>query len=179
MEEWKPIKNYEETYQVSNLGRVRSLPKYYPNRKAGPKTVKGQILTPYNNRRYPTVGLSSGSPRKIKNFRIHTLVAMAFLDQNYRENNLVVNHLDGDKTNNFLSNLELTTTQENLKHAREVLNTNPKGLKAYASKIKDPEEISNIIKRVLAGERRIKIAMDYKVSRSTIDNIMKKSIYDI
>ena len=64
---------------------------------------------------------TSNHPDGRKPFKLHRLVAMCYLD-NYSED-LQVNHLDGDKTNNHYSNLEMVTNSENVKHAWNVLDS--------------------------------------------------------
>ena len=91
---WKDIKGYEGRYQVSNLGRVRSL-KF----KSHTRFSKADILTASKDKMgYMCVSLSR------KSFKIHRLVAIAFIDN---PNGLrCVNHKDEDKTNNKVENLE-------------------------------------------------------------------------
>ena len=96
MEEWKNISGYEP-YEVSNTGKVR---------RDG-RLLKGR---PTKNG-YLVVALSINS--KYKNHYIHRLVATAFLEKKGR----VVNHIDGIKSNNMISNLEWTTYSNNTIHA--------------------------------------------------------------
>jgi hypothetical protein len=119
IEIWKPIKDYEGLYEVSNLGRVKSLEKTLKNRFNYYKT-KEKILKPnigyggYAFQKIGTEGLNQ------KTFAIHRLVADAFLT---KKNELdIVNHLDLNKTNNKLSNLEWVNFRENVTH--KVINTN-------------------------------------------------------
>lgn len=107
-EVWKPIVGYEGRYDVSNLGRVRSLPKY--------RSTDTRILKPYVNKNgYCYVQLSDENS-KVKQHRVHKLVVEAFTD--YRSDGYtptsVINHIDGNKTNNSLENLEVCTQYENL-----------------------------------------------------------------
>lgn len=109
---WKDIEGYEGLYQVSNSGKVKSLQRilYKPTAKYK-TTVNGRILRHgYNRKGYPVVGLSKNN--KLKTFPIHRLVAKSFLGMT-TEN---VNHLDFDKTNNNISNLELVNSRENSSH---------------------------------------------------------------
>lgn len=94
-EEWKPISGYEDLYQVSNFGRVKSLNYNHTNQE--------QILKQATNKDgYKVVCLYKDG--KGKTFQVHRLVAMAFITNpnNYAE----VNHKDECKTNNHISNLE-------------------------------------------------------------------------
>ena len=102
-EEWRDIEGYEGLYQVSNLGRVKSL-KY-----RGHKGCIG-ILTPrLDGKEYKTVALYKEG--KVRNTKIHRLVAQAFIPNpnNYPQ----VNHKDEDKTNNNVDNLEWCTNEYN------------------------------------------------------------------
>lgn len=106
IEIWKDIVGFEGKYMVSNLGNVKSL----SYRKTGGE----HLLKPRINRGgYLQVNLYKDGLKK--NYRIHRLVCQAFLDD-YSED-LVVNHIDGCKTNNSLDNLEMATTLENNIHA--------------------------------------------------------------
>ena len=98
---WKDIAGYEGKYQVSNLGRVKSL--HYN------KTNKERLLTLGDFRGYLHVGLSKYSHKKM--FYIHRLVAQAFIENPY--NFPQVNHKDEDKTNNCVDNLEWCTAKYN------------------------------------------------------------------
>ena len=103
MEEFRDIKGYEGLYQVSNLGRVKSLP-----RKG---RLSERITIGANDRGYRKIGL--GKDKKRKQFRIHQLVAQAFLDHTIDNYTMVVDHIDNDKTNNKLSNLQVVTQRQN------------------------------------------------------------------
>lgn len=113
MEMWKPIKNYEDSYEVSNLGRVRSNDRYTPTWN-GEVFKKGVVKTLKEDKDgYYKVWLSKNS--KKKPFFVHRLVAQAFID-NF-DDLPVVNHIDGDKKNNVVTNLEWCTRSYNDKHA--------------------------------------------------------------
>lgn len=115
-ENWKPIKGYEGLYEISDMGRVRSLDRetrhnFYDGAKC---TIKGKILKPYVTRTgYIRATLIKGGKRE-KVF-VHRLVAQAFLGDS--EGKPQVNHIDGNKANNFASNLEWCTNKENTVHA--------------------------------------------------------------
>ena len=102
---FKPIKNYENKYEISNFGRVKSL----INRTSD----SPQFLTPYVNKKgYTRVELSQPSKR----FLVHRLVAEAFIPNEF--NLPIVNHLDNNPSNNHVSNLEWCTQSKNLIHAQ-------------------------------------------------------------
>lgn len=106
MEEiWKDIKGYEGLYQVSNLGNVMSLNWNHTN--------TSQPIRPFRNRGYLRVTFRvNGTSRK---FLVHRLVADAFLPN--EQGKETVNHIDGNKENNCISNLEWATRREQTAHA--------------------------------------------------------------
>lgn len=106
---WKNVKNYENIYQISNLGRVKSLERTI-NDNGGIRILKEKILKQsihYHGYLYVILN-------KKKKY-VHRLVAEAFLDNqnNYKE----VNHKDGNKQNNRVDNLEWCTRSYNVLHS--------------------------------------------------------------
>lgn len=109
MEVWKNVKGYENLYQVSSEGRVKSLCRYV-NNNGGLEYREGKIMKSCkHNKGYPQIVLCKEG--KQKTYCIHRLVAQAFIlnPNNYP----VVNHKDEDKTNNKVENLEWCTSQYN------------------------------------------------------------------
>lgn len=100
---WKPIKDYEGLYEVSDLGRVKSL--YHDREKILAKRV--------DTAGYVTVILYKGKNKK--SFIVHRLVAEAFIPN--PENKPFINHKDENKTNNIYSNLEWVTQSENISYS--------------------------------------------------------------
>ena len=115
-EKWKDIKGYENTYQVSNFGRIRSLDRIYvqPSKWGTPmlKKYKGKVLNPTDNGNgYLIISLRDDN-RNRKNFYVHRLVAEHFLRE--IAGGEVVNHLDYNKKNNNVENLEIISQKENV-----------------------------------------------------------------
>lgn len=103
IEVWKDIKGYERLYSVSNYGHVR---KTFKN-------GKNIILKPrINYKGYERVSLSKHYFRK--EFCVHRLVAECFIEN--KHNKPQVNHIDGNKLNNIVNNLEWVTAKENCIH---------------------------------------------------------------
>lgn len=118
---WKDIKNYEGCYQVSNLGRVRSLTRKVKTFN-GVRTSKGQLLKPLKtNTGYYRVDLKQN--QKDKYMSIHRLVAEAFIPN--PNNYPIINHKDNNTQNNCVDNLEWCTQSYNIKYAYKYGNAKP------------------------------------------------------
>lgn len=112
VEEWRDCVGFEGFYQVSNLGRIRSLDRVLSD---GRKR-KGQMMrTRIGAKGYVKVGLRDGVQQHT--FNVHRLVAISFID-GYAEDK-VVDHIDGDKTNNNVSNLRWVSQTINLTNRKE------------------------------------------------------------
>lgn len=109
MENWKQINGYKPIYQVSNLGRIRSLARA-TNDNGGLFHRKERILKYGKSRGYLLVYLYMENGKK-KTIPVHQIVAKAFLPN--PDNKPEVDHIDGDKTNNCVDNLRWVTHQEN------------------------------------------------------------------
>lgn len=114
-EEWKDIKGYEGLYQISNFGRVKSLARTIKYRQYTKETDEKIMKLILNKRGYLYAHLCKNG--KYKWYRVHRLVAEAFVDNPYHKEQ--VNHIDRNVLNNKSTNLEWCTNEENMKHAKE------------------------------------------------------------
>lgn len=118
MEIWKNIKGYENLYQVSNLGRIKRLRGFIYKKNHTENKIKyikqEKILKTFvNSRGYFVVTLhKNGNP---KQYQLHRLIALSFID--IIEGRPCVNHKNGKKTDNRISNLEWVTIKENSQHS--------------------------------------------------------------
>ena len=117
-EEWRDIKGYEGIYQISDCGRVKSLERIVPWGK-GIRHIKEKFLRVKKKKSgYLFYCLYSGNGT-VKYEHAHRLVAQAFIPNPLQKKD--VNHIDGNKSNNCVDNLEWATRSENQIHAYNVL----------------------------------------------------------
>lgn len=109
---WRDVQGYEGLYQVSNLGRVKSLDRV----DSANRCRKGRIMNLQNNKGYMMIRLSKNNIRGCSS--VHRLVALAFI--NNPQCKPEINHIDGNKGNNNVENLEWVTSSENQIHAFKI-----------------------------------------------------------
>ena len=111
-EVWMDVKGYENYYQVSNLGRIKSLQRWVDHKPGQYRLVKERILSPsVDNCGYLHVRLAKDGQYKL--FKVHRLIAAHFLPDYSEE--LSVNHKNHDRWDNRVENLEMLTLEENIK----------------------------------------------------------------
>lgn len=184
-EVWKDIKGYEGVYQVSNYGNLRSLTRTIDDKNGKIKIIKGKSLkastTSYG---YKSVVFRNGLNKE--NLRVHRLVAQAFIEN--KDNKPYVNHLDGNKANNRVDNLEWCTNSENMKHAfgtglKEPSNPNKNGLtqgsKHHKSKLteKDVIFIGSNSKANGGFMKNTELAEKFGVTKVTIGYVVNNKIW--
>ncbi len=131
---WKDVvlKGYNGMYQVSNIGRVRSLDKEVFCRGGKTRVIKGRLLKPQLSLKYNYIVLSNKQVHK--NMYIHRLVAMAFLNPSFDSSKCVVDHIDNNPLNNKLSNLQLITQRENTSKNPKSKSSKYTGVRRYRNK---------------------------------------------
>lgn len=110
---WKSVVGYEGLYEVSNLGRVKSLPRVVYENGYVHRTTKEKILkSPSGSAGYPNIGLCSEGLNRTT--PVHLLVAVAFLGHTPDGHKLVVDHINGIKADNRVENIRIVTNRFNL-----------------------------------------------------------------
>ena len=158
IEEWRTIAEYEGHYEVSNLGRARSLDRV----DCGGRSRKGKVLIP-NNGTY--IGVCLNKDRRQSFHRIARLVADAFMGE--CPSGYEVHHKDGDTHNNRLDNLQYVTHEANMRYA--FLAGNRGRLRA--------DDIQDIFAHERAGLTPTQIAKLYSTDRSLIYRILGGDAY--
>jgi hypothetical protein len=163
MEEWKQIPGFSR-YQVSSFGAIRSM-----NYKNSGRIVN---LTPADDKGYVKT-MIQGDDGKYHTSRIHRWVALTFLGPALGRE---INHKDGNKSNNTISNLEYCTRSENVLHAyRTGLEVAPRGEASPSAKLKESDVIE-IREYARAHSGRLKnrktLALKYGVSEACLKDIV-------
>lgn len=160
MEIWKNIKNFRDLYQISNLGRVR--------RK---DTLK--VLTPLTlSKGYKGVRLYENEKQAVTK-KIHRLVAEYFLENPL--NLPQVNHIDGNKSNNKVENLEWCSNDYNMNHAL-LHGLIPKGEKRHDSKCTE-ESLQYLQELINAGFTIKQLSIVYGVCKQVMKTIVRNQTY--
>ena len=163
---WKDISSFEGLYQISNLGRVKSLEKKR-GRNLGVIIPEIIMKLSLSKRGYPRVQLQKNKFKKT--IEVHKLVAGAFIENKY--NKPQINHIDGNKKNNHVNNLEWCTNNENQKHAQKI-GINNAGVRNGNTKLSEVDVVT--IRQLFPKLRKFEIARLYDVKQSTVHAIIKR-----
>lgn len=174
---WKDVQGYEGLYQVSSLGRVKSLKRYVRcprNGENAKRIVPEIILKSAIRNNYLCIELFINGIGTM--FSIHRLVAIAFIPN--PENKPEVNHLFGNKLDNRASMLEWATKSENQKHAFiNGLKKPVKGENHYNSKLTNNQVIEIRKKYLFRKYTTIMLGKEYNTSRQSISDIINNKTY--
>lgn len=130
---WKSVKGYEGIYEVSNFGNVKSLTRFRISKGGTLAHLQGRLMVQKTSKNgYKVAHLRSGGTSYYPS--VHKLVAEAFILN--KENKPTVNHKDGDKSNNFASNLEWATFSEQMNHAVKLNLLEKRGFPKFSKKFK-------------------------------------------
>lgn len=137
------VKGYEGLYEILENGQVRSVERTVQGKDGVAYPFKERYLKPSKNKQVEYLQVSLWKNNKGTSYYVHRLVAEAFIDN--PENKPEVNHIDGDRQNNDVSNLEWVTSAENSCHAVSV------GLKTYTNRL-SRDEFVECLGCVIDGE---------------------------
>jgi len=170
---WLPVPDYEGYYEVSNFGGVRSVDRIVLTERGSKLRVKGNVKNPTVLKAgYLVVGLHKGN--KTKAASVHRLVGLAFIPNPNKEQ-FSINHKDGNKANNHVSNLEWATLEENTKHQWATGLANPSGCFKGVLSFEIAEEIR--AKRQEHKYTNKALGNMYNVSSATISLILNNKIW--
>ena len=172
-EVWKDVKGFEGYYIVSNFGRVKTVERLDTNNHVVKERIKSTSLTKDG---YVKIRLVANG--KDVTTRVHRLVAEAFIPNPY--NKKTVNHIDGDKTNNCVDNLEWADRSEQLYHAyNSGLRKSKQGSDNTNSKL-SKEEVEEIRHTFIKSDREFgasALGRKYGVTHRVILNIVNNLSY--
>ncbi len=158
-EAWKAVPGWEGLYEVSDLGRVRSLPR---------KRCRGRVLKTRAMAKGHLIVRLSGKPHRLESWFVHRLVLTAFVGP--RPEGLITRHRDGNPENNRLGNLLWGTHKENHEDAK-AHGTFERGEKRSKAKITD-EQCLEIRRQAEAGESIPALALKYGIAYRTAHHII-------
>jgi len=167
MEEWRFVKGYEDYFLISNYGKVFSI------------RTERILKTFIHKQGYEVFSTRIGGRKgKVKLFKVHRLVTEAFIKN--PENKPQVNHIDGDKQNNCVANLEWVTAKENTQHALKIgLSVPCKGEQHGLSKLKE-EDIRFIRNNYIAYDKKLGtngLAKYFNVHHSIISDVVNRKTW--
>lgn len=154
--QWLPVKGYEELYEVSDTGEVRSVDRVLSVTNQKERLFKGRVLLQIMNKQVQYKQVSLWKENKGTSYYVHRLVAEAFIPN--PESKPEVNHIDGNRQNNHISNLEWVTSGENSLHASKT------GLRVYTNRLTKAEFL-DCLYDVINGEsyQSLSSRVPYKV----------------
>lgn len=171
---WKAIKGYEGTYEVSDLGNVRSLDRTIIKSNGTKVFLNGQLLTlQYDSKNgRPMVRLYDSKTKKGKTIKTHVLVALTFLSNGERPEGMDICHNNGDVTDNRVENLRFDSRSNNqidiLKHTNKCA--------AGKLSIEQVVEIRRAYKEKEINQHQL--AKKFKVSQGNISEIVNRKLFD-
>lgn len=172
MEVWKSVVGYEGFYEVSNLGSVRGVDRIL-KREKGPYLQKGQLLKQRPNPKgYLMVGLNKVGAVK-KCVAVHRLVAEAFLGP--KPDDLVTCHVNGNKTDNSVENLQYATQKENCSH--KVIHGTHQTCEAHGMAKLKLQDVAEIKALIASGETQTSVAKLFGVHKGTISMIHREKLW--
>lgn len=162
---WRDTPGYEGFYQVSDTGKIKSIPRTDRVGRSSP----GRMMALAVNKRWGRLQVSLWKNGRGRTWKVHTLVALAFLGPQPKD--MDVNHRDGNKLNNCASNLEYVTRKENIHHACAMGLIDKRGEKHHGAKLAE-EDVIAIRAAHADGAKGVELAAQYGVAKSQISRIV-------
>lgn len=172
---WKDVPDYEGYYQVSSLGRVRSCDRFVAHSGGGKRTVRQRVLNQCKDRYgYWNVCLCfNGKPKTVT---VHSLVAKAFIGDRLTGDQ--INHIDGNKDNNSLRNLEYCSPSKNNQHAYDLgLKVAAKGENQGSSKLTQAQVLRIREAYASGGVSQAALAKLYGIGQQTVCRIIARKTW--
>lgn len=174
-EEWRDIAEFEGFYQASSLGRIRSVDRYVICADGRKYFCKGRILTTFQGTTCNYLSVQFSKENVPSKHLVHRLIAKTFLGLDDLSA-LEVNHIDGNRHNNQVTNLEIVTHQQNIDHSVST------GLKNDYGELHKRARLTNGQARMARemwskGVQQKDIAEMYGVSRQLINNVIRNKTY--
>lgn len=165
-EEWRIIPQFVD-YEASSFGRIRSREREIVYSDGRKRTYKSKILKPGVSAGYLFVNICKNG--KIKSVKVHSLVASAFIGK--KPEKFDVCHINGNRTDNRISNLEYGSRSKN--------NLDGYRIRGFVNKNQklSPAIVAEIKKKLLLGVSQRELAREYMVCKSTISAIKKNKLY--
>lgn len=175
MEFWKDIPGYEDLYQVSNIGNIRSLDRFVDNSLHGKIKIKGKLMSKkLGTPRYYCVHLTKNGKRK--SYLVHRLVGLAFIHNLYNYSD--INHKNLNRLDNRVENLEWMTRSQNCFHAIAAGHRpNIFGEKSPNAKLKESDVLR--IRSIYSSKKTThkQIANEFNVSKSLVEVIVNRKAW--
>jgi hypothetical protein len=174
---WKPIKGFEQFYEASNLGRIKSIGRIVHQTHMD-KYKKERMMTPYlNPKKYLCTKLYDGFDNS-KSFTIHKIIALTFLEN--PNNYIEVNHVDGNKVNNRVDNIEWCSRSHNVRETYRLGLKDPSkymGSGNKTSKLTEEQVLSIREEYKNKSLNQRQLAIKYNVGNTLIGMIVHNQIW--
>ena len=166
---WKDIPEYEGLYQVSDLGRVRSVDRVVTDKNGRNILRSGVLLKDRIDKKTGRISVMLSKNGKVKTKRVYVLVMLAFVGERPKGHDIC--HDNDDVSDNKLSNLRYDTKKRNYLDVYKNGNINPRGKLS----IQDVLEIRDLYNN--KTHKQIELSKIYKVDKNTINNIITKKTF--
>lgn len=175
-EVWLPVVGYEGLYECSNYGNVRSVTRRISLSNGGSRLRVGSVLKlGFNAKGYRQVDLSKDGTRQ--KYAVHRIVAFAFISQPPTEKHQV-NHIDGNKVNNHISNLEWVTASYNMAHAHATgLFPRQDGIYGSNARLTEEQVLEIRSEYSKGGCTQLELAEKHGVQRTTVWHVVNNKTW--